>query len=67
MSKFHELMNMENEGDEPETILGQVLEAMNFEGEGEETPAMFDIICHFMCFGWKVVLALLPPKGTWKG
>lgn len=67
MAKFNELMNMEKEGDDPESIMGQVLEAMNFEAEGDEEPPLFDILCHFMTFGWKVVLAFLPPKAWGKG
>lgn len=67
MAKFNELLGMENEGDDPTTVMGQVLEAMEFATEEGEDPAIFDILCHFMCFHWKVVLALLPPAQNCKG
>lgn len=68
MAKFNELMNMEKEGEDPDSIMGQILQAMEFEApEGDEDPPIFDIVCHFMTFGWKVVLALLPPQSYKNG
>lgn len=60
MAKFNELVNLEGTGDGPTTVKGQILEAMSF--ETEEDVGLFDIVCHWMTFNWKVLFAILPTK-----
>lgn len=67
MAKFNELLNLEKEGNDPTSIKGQVLDAMNFGGEDDEEPGNFDILCHFLCFHWKVILAFLPTRQSHNG
>lgn len=61
MSKFNELMTMEESGKEPASIKEQIIDAMSFEA-GEDGVGWFDILCHFMTFFWKVLFAMLPTK-----